>query len=171
MKNKKKKILTMVVVCSLLGTLGGCRFKRNVDISIPTEPEKTQSEMNQNDEDMSQVQNESAQTSAETLSVVYKNIDLNLFAQVFMETSTIEEAEKYKPKHYVSAYIITYSSMNYKSVFQKRCAAILWQIHADRRRDIWFVGDADRSRFPKHTQEIRLSSRLSSPAGSYRGSG
>ena len=104
MKNKKKKILTMVVVCSLLGTLGGCRFKRNVDISIPTEPEKTQSEMNQNDEDMSQVQNESAQTSAETLSVVYKNIDLNLFAQVFMETSTIEEAEKYKPKHSLGEY-------------------------------------------------------------------
>lgn len=104
MKNKKKKILTMVVVCSLLGTLGGCRFKSNVDISIPTEPEKTQSEMNQNDEDMSQVQNESAQTSAETLSVVYKNIDLNLFAQVFMETSTIEEAEKYKPKHSLGEY-------------------------------------------------------------------
>lgn len=104
MKNKKKKILTMVVVYSLLGTLGGCRFKRNVDISIPTEPEKTQSEMNQNDEDMSQVQNESAQTSAETLSVVYKNIDLNLFAQVFMETSTIEEAEKYKPKHSLGEY-------------------------------------------------------------------
>ena len=41
MKNKKKKILTMVVVYSLLGTLGGCRFKRNVAISIPTEPEKT----------------------------------------------------------------------------------------------------------------------------------
>ena len=96
MKNKKKKILTMVAVYSLLGTLGGCRFERNVDISIPTELEKTQSEMNQNDEDMSQVQNESAQTSAETLSVVYKNIDLNLFAQVFMETSTIEEAEKGK---------------------------------------------------------------------------
>ena len=64
MKNKKKKILTMVVVYSLLGTLGGCRFERNVDISIPTELEKTQSEMNQNDEDMSQVQNESARTSA-----------------------------------------------------------------------------------------------------------
>ena len=105
MKNKKKKILTMVVVVySLLGTLGGCRFERNVDISIPTELEKTQSEMNQNDEDMSQVQNESARTSAETLSVVYKNIDLNLFAQVFMETSTIEEAEKYKPKHSLGEY-------------------------------------------------------------------
>ena len=104
MKNKKKKILTMVVVYSLLGTLGGCRFERNVDISIPTELEKTQSEMNQNDEDMSQVQNESARTSAETLSVVYKNIDLNLFAQVFMETSTIEEAEKYKPKHSLGEY-------------------------------------------------------------------
>ena len=104
MKNKKKKILTMVVVYSLLGTLDGCRFKRNVDISIPTELEKTQSEMNQNDEDMSQVQNESVQTSAETLSVVYKNIDLNLFAQVFMETSTIEEAEKYKPKHSLGDY-------------------------------------------------------------------
>ena len=62
----------MVVVYSLLGTLGGCRFEGNVDISIPTELEKTQSEMNQNDEDMSQVQNESARTSAETLSVVYK---------------------------------------------------------------------------------------------------
>lgn len=128
MKNKKKKILTMVVVYSLLGTLDGCRFKRNVDISIPTELEKTQSEMNQNDEDMSQVQNESVQTSAETLSVVYKNIDLNLFAQVFMETSTIEEAEKYKPKHSLGDY---YYEMDGKTIVYTNAGNVFYSDATD----------------------------------------
>ena len=96
MKNNQKYlgIFASVVVFAL----SGCRFRREISVSLPDESEEQiQAESNTN------IEKEDDRNYLESIKLKRQsrhNTDLNQFAQLYIRsTSTIEEAEQYKPKH------------------------------------------------------------------------
>lgn len=99
MKNNNQKIVGIVVSTVVLA-LAGCRFKREVVVSLPIESEEQiQTEGNTN------IGKEDDSNYLESIKLKKNDhTDLNQFAQLFLQTTTIEEAEQYKPKHYLGDY-------------------------------------------------------------------
>lgn len=127
MKNKKKKIVTAVVVYSLICVLAGCRFKKEIEFDATKERENSQEEIEKNEnetsEEKSKTQDENTHIYADTLNVKRMGIDLDYFVQIFLGTSTIEEAEKYKPKHSLGDY---YYEMDGKTIVYTNTGGITY---------------------------------------------
>ena len=127
MKNKKKKIVTAVVVYSLICVLAGCRFKKEIEFDATKERENSQEEIEKNEnetsEEKSKAQDENTHIYADTLNVKRMGIDLDYFVQIFLGTSTIEEAEKYKPKHSLGDY---YYEMDGKTIVYTNTGGIIY---------------------------------------------
>lgn len=98
MKNNQKYlgIFASVVVFAL----SGCRFRREISVSLPDESEEQiQAESNTN------IEKEDDRNYLESIKLKRKdNTDLNQFAQLLLGVPTIEEAEQYKPKHFLGDY-------------------------------------------------------------------
>lgn len=98
MKNNQKYlgIFASVVVFAL----SGCRFRREISVSMPAESEEQiQVESNTN------IEKEDDRNYLESIKLKRKdNTDLNQFAQLLLGVPTIEEAEQYKPKHFLGDY-------------------------------------------------------------------
>lgn len=98
MKNNQKYlgIFASVVVFAL----SGCRFRREISVSMPAESEEQiQVESNTN------IEKEDGRNYLESIKLKRKdNTDLNQFAQLLLGVPTIEEAEQYKPKHFLGDY-------------------------------------------------------------------
>ncbi len=98
MKNNNQKFLVIFVSMALL-TLAGCRFKREISVLLPTESEE-QIQAGSNTSEK-----EDDRNYLESIKLKRKdNTDLNQFAQLLLGVPTIEEAEQYKPKHYLGDY-------------------------------------------------------------------
>ena len=98
MKNNQKYlgIFASVVVFAL----SGCRFRREISVSLPDESEEQiQAESNTN------IEKEDDRNYLESVKLKRNdNTDLNQFAQLLLGVPTIEEAEQYKPKHFLGDY-------------------------------------------------------------------
>ena len=98
MKNNQKYlgIFASVVVFAL----SGCRFRREISVSMPAESEEQiQVESNTN------IEKEDGRNYLESVKLKRNdNTDLNQFAQLLLGVPTIEEAEQYKPKHFLGDY-------------------------------------------------------------------
>ena len=98
MKNNQKYlgIFASVVVFAL----SGCRFRREISVSLPDESEEQiQAESNTN------IEKEDGRNYLESVKLKRNdNTDLNQFAQLLLGVPTIEEAEQYKPKHFLGDY-------------------------------------------------------------------
>ena len=98
MKNNQKYlgIFASVVVFAL----SGCRFRREISVSLPDESEEQiQAESNTN------IEKEDDRNYLESVKLKRNdNTDLNQFAQLLLGVQTIEEAEQYKPKHFLGDY-------------------------------------------------------------------
>lgn len=99
MKNNNQKFLVIFVSMALL-TLAGCRFKREISVLLPTESEE-QIQAGSN----TSIEKEDDRNYLESIKLKRKdNTDLNQFAQLLLGVPTIEEAEQYKPKHFLGDY-------------------------------------------------------------------
>ena len=98
MKNNQKYLVIFVGMIAL--ALPGCRFRREISVSMPAESEEQiQVESNTN------IEKEDGRNYLETVKLKRKdNTDLNQFAQLLLGVPTIEEAEQYKPKHFLGDY-------------------------------------------------------------------
>ena len=99
MKNNNQKFVGIFVSMIVLA-LSGCRFRREVVVSLPAESEEQiQAENNTN------IGKEDDSNYLESIKLKRNDhTDLNQFAQLFLQVETIEEAEQYKPKHYLGDY-------------------------------------------------------------------
>lgn len=98
MKNNQKYLVIFVGMIAL--ALPGCRFRREISVSMPAESEEQiQVESNTN------IEKEDDRNYLESIKLKRKdNTDLNQFAQLLLGVPTIEEAEQYKPKHFLGDY-------------------------------------------------------------------
>ena len=98
MKNNQKYLVIFVGMIAL--ALPGCRFRREISVSLPDESEEQiQAESNTN------IEKEDDRNYLESIKLKRKdNTDLNQFAQLLLGVPTIEEAEQYKPKHFLGDY-------------------------------------------------------------------
>ena len=98
MKNNQKYLVIFVGMIAL--ALPGCRFRREISVSMPAESEEQiQVESNTN------IEKEDDRNHLESIKLKRKdNTDLNQFAQLLLGVPTIEEAEQYKPKHFLGDY-------------------------------------------------------------------
>ena len=98
MKNNQKYLVIFVGMIAL--ALPGCRFRREISVSLPDESEEQiQAESNTN------IEKEDGRNYLESVKLKRNdNTDLNQFAQLLLGVPTIEEAEQYKPKHFLGDY-------------------------------------------------------------------
>ena len=98
MKNNQKYLVIFVGMIAL--ALPGCRFRREISVSMPAESEEQiQVESNTN------IEKEDGRNYLESVKLKRNdNTDLNQFAQLLLGVPTIEEAEQYKPKHFLGDY-------------------------------------------------------------------
>ena len=98
MKNNQKYLVIFVGMIAL--ALPGCRFRREISVSMPAESEEQiQVESNTN------IEKEDDRNYLESVKLKRNdNTDLNQFAQLLLGVPTIEEAEQYKPKHFLGDY-------------------------------------------------------------------
>lgn len=116
MRKKEMTKRGFLFACSVLITVSGCRFRREVSVTLPSgmnEQKETQQsgdvELSMNSDENLNKDNGSDSNSEPIYleSVKLKrndNTDLNQFAQLLLGVSTIEEAEQYKPKHSLGDY-------------------------------------------------------------------
>lgn len=98
MKNNQKYLVIFVGMIAL--ALPGCRFKREISVLLPTESEE-QIQAGSN----TSIEKEDDRNYLESIKLKRKdNTDLNQFAQLLLGVPTIEEAEQYKPKHFLGDY-------------------------------------------------------------------
>lgn len=116
MKVNKGKIL---ILCSVFFFVSGCRFKKEVEISIPIDEKGT---VSFNEQATNENVYDQEELYMQTLDVNFKELDLNEFAQVFLNVPSIDEAEKYKPKHNFGQY---YYEANGKIIFYVKESGIV----------------------------------------------
>ena len=111
MRKKEMTKRGFLFVCSVLITVSGCRFRREVSVTLPSGMNEQKEIQQSGDVELSMNSDENLNkdngndSNSEPIyleSMKLKrndNTDLNQFAQLLLGVQTIEEAEQYKPKH------------------------------------------------------------------------
>lgn len=97
MKNNNLKglcVLTGIVVL----VVSGCRFRKEVTITLPTGEDKLVEDGTKSDN------TKDNKVYAQTIQVVEKEFDKEQFVKTFLGVSSVAEAERYKPKHSLGDY-------------------------------------------------------------------
>ena len=116
MRKKEMTKRGFLFVCSVLITVSGCRFRREVSVTLPSGMNEQKEIQQSGDVELSMNSDENLNkdngndSNSEPIyleSMKLKrndNTDLNQFAQLLLGVQTIEEAEQYKPKHSLGDY-------------------------------------------------------------------